>query len=286
MQSDPFEVNRREDLQISVRPIETTRFPILVVDDVYRDPYALREFALSLPYEPLGADNPGARAEVRNESTICPVRRLVQQHLGEAYGWLSPSANLAKQTGARFHRMHYPGAAASSEVRMPHIDSVMLAGVVYLNPPEQCRGGTAFFRHRDTGIVDWRVRTREAVAPATAQAAMALGFGDDYRRGLYEGRWRDYDELRSLIFDGPQGPRNFMSRGSTDWIRIDAVEMRWNRLVCFPGFVFHTSDYDPSWFGTTAEAGRLIQNFLFYWPMAADTEGAPEPVVSKNSNDA
>lgn len=275
MQPDPFVLNRPEELSIQVRPIATTRFPMLIVDDVYRDPHAVRELALALPYEPLGANNPGARAEVASKSAIGEVQRLVQQHVGEAYGWQGVDDEVAARTGARFHRMEYPGAASSSDVGMPHIDTVMLAGVVYLNLPDQCRGGTSFFRHRTTGIAEWRVRTTEPVAPAAARAAMTLGFGDDFRRGVQEGRWQSYDELRALIFDGPEGPRDFMSDGSDDWIKIDEVEMRWNRLVCFPGFVFHTSHCHPSWFGTTAETSRLIQNFLFYWPLAARTEEHP-----------
>ena len=272
MKTDPFALNPPEEQQVCVRPIETTRFPMLIIDNVYRDPHAVRELALSLPYEPLGAGNPGARAEMASAPAIAQVRRMVQQHVGEAYGWLDLDADVMVQNGARFHRMRYPGACPSSEVRMPHIDSVILAGVVYLNLPEHCRGGTTFFRHRATGIAEWRVRTEEPVAPAAVRAAMAMGFDDDYRRGAQEGRWRDYDELRGMIFDGPQGPRKFMAEGGPDWVQIDAVEMRWNRLVCFPGFVFHTSHYDPSWFGDDPEASRIIQNFLFYWPMAAHVE--------------
>ena len=207
MQSDPFVLNRPEDMHVCVRPIATTRYPLLIIDDVYRDPHAVRELALSLPYQPLGANNPGARAEVAADAAIGALRRLVHQHVGQAYGWEELDDGVVAHTGSRFHRMLYPGAASSSEVRMPHIDSVMLAGVVYLNLPEHCRGGTAFFRHRPTGIAEWRVRTREAVAPAAVRAAIELGFDEDYRRGVYEGRWRDYDELRALIFDRPEGPR-------------------------------------------------------------------------------
>ena len=94
----------------------------------------------------------------------------MQQHVGEAYGWQGLDAGVSAQTGARFHRMSHPGAAAWSEARAPHIDTVMLAGVVYLNLPEQCRGGTAFYRHRATGIAEWRVRTADSVAPAAARA--------------------------------------------------------------------------------------------------------------------
>jgi hypothetical protein len=170
--------------------------------------------------------------------------------------------------------MRCEGADPDPDVRMPHVDQVMLAGVVYLNLPEHCKGGTTYFRHRDTGIAEWRVRTTRAVDPVAVRAALRLGFDEDFRNGVRAGRWRDYDELRPLIFEG-QGSRDFMSDGGAEWDRIDAVEMRWNRLVCFPGYVFHTSHYHPSWFGTTEEAERLTQNLLYHWPGLEDT--APHP---------
>ncbi|MCH9687213.1 MAG: hypothetical protein K0V04_37610 [Deltaproteobacteria bacterium] len=268
MQSDLFALSRPEDLQVRVQPIETTRYPILIVDNVYRHPQAVRDFALSLPYTPLGAGGPGARADLPDTSTIGPLRRLVQQHVGDAYGWPLSTSDAPDPTGTRFHRMRSNADEGPPAVSMPHIDRVMLAGVVYLNLPQQCRGGTKFFRHRATGICEWRVRTAEAVAPSAVSAVMELGFDNDYRQGVLDGRWQDYDELRSMIFHGPEGPPDFMAEGSEDWIQIDAVDMRWNRLICFPGFVFHTSHYDPRWFGSAPGDGRLIQNLLCYWPMA------------------
>ncbi len=92
------------------------------------------------------------------------------------------------------------------------------------------------------------------------RAVMNLGFDADFRRGVREGRWSGYDELRPRVFDGPPGPSDFMANGGPDWSRIDAVEMKWNRLVCFPGFAFHPSHYDPSWFGAEPETDRVIQN--------------------------
>lgn len=277
MGSDIFAINW-ESLRVSVRPIATTRFPMIVVDDVYRDPHAVRALALSLPYVALGAGNPGGRAEVRGGHDLTGSSQLVQQLLGEAYGRVVPDVDADGNPATRFHRMRCEGADPDPDVHMPHVDQVMLAGVVYLNLPEHCRGGTAYFRHRETGIAEWRVRTERPVDPVAIRAALGLGFDEDFRRGVGDGRWRDYDELRPLIFEGPRGPRDFMSNGSSMWDRIDAVEMRWNRLVCFPGFVFHTSHYHPSWFGTTDEEERLTQNLLYHWPGLRDASPRPRDV--------
>src|SRR5689334_16701180 len=36
-----------------------------------------------------------------------------------------------------------------------HFDRWRWVGVLYLNPPEQCQGGTSFFRHKRTGFERW-----------------------------------------------------------------------------------------------------------------------------------
>ncbi|MCR9161125.1 MAG: DUF6445 family protein [Nannocystaceae bacterium] len=263
---DTFELNAPDDLRSEVRPIAGTRFPLLVVDNIYKRPEAVRELALSLDYEALGPKSPGGRASCPSDRVVRDLAEVIEHHVGDLYGWSSSQVHPEAPVSSRFHRMRCKGATSGSRVTMPHIDTVMLAGVVYLNLPDQCRGGTAFFRHRGTGVTQWRVRTRWEVAPNAARAAVDLGFDEVYREGLRAGRWRSYDELRARIFDAPSGEENFMSEGGPHWEQIDRTEMRWNRLICFPGFVFHTSLYDPSWFGDTPQSDRVIQNLLLNWP--------------------
>ena len=99
------------------------------------------------------------------------------------------------------------------------------ASVLYLNPPEQCQGGTAFWRHRHLGITE--LPKREGLAE--------MGV-DSY--GFYkhiEEDWKKQDL----------------------WEQIDFVPMKWNRFITYPTSLFHSRfPFEAS--GSGPKDGRLI----------------------------
>jgi hypothetical protein len=99
------------------------------------------------------------------------------------------------------------------------------ASVLYLNLPEQCAGGTAFWRHSALGMD--RLLTREELA--------ARGMNPDHFYQLMNREWRD------LKF----------------WEQADFVPMRFGRFVTYPTCLFH-SRYPFEGFGNGADNGRLI----------------------------
>jgi hypothetical protein len=105
---------------------------LTIVDDVYDDPEKMRDAALRLDYP---VPVPDANYAGRNSSRLSWVAG--EQLFGateRAHGALR--LTLAGDTG-RY---------------CVHVDiGVDWSGVLYLNHPEQCRGGTSFFRHRSTG---------------------------------------------------------------------------------------------------------------------------------------
>jgi hypothetical protein len=74
------------------------------------------------------------------------------------------------------------------------------AAVYYLTPPEHCQGGTAFWQHRSTG-------------------------------------------LERLPVDSDAGTLALLGRDGQDqsaWNLVGLVGMKWNRLVLYPGDLFHS----------------------------------------------
>lgn len=103
-------------------------------------------------------------------------------------------------------------------------------GILFLNPPEQCRGGLAFWKHRPYG---WETH------PTGEQLQ---------RQGL-----TDTPELwKSIYRDGFE---------EWKWEMTDYVPMAWNRLVLFHSPRFH-SRYPQKTFGTELENARLIRVFF------------------------
>jgi hypothetical protein len=129
---------------------------------------------------------------------------------------------------------------------MPHSDGLDVAGVIYLNPPGQCRGGTAFYRHRRSGLS----ALPTAVEPAVAELM---------RR---EGLWT-LGQFAAWIMSPPaDGPRGFITGSTTDWELTALVPMRFNRLVLYNGRLFHSGYLDDGWFGETPARRRLTLNLF------------------------
>ena len=112
-----------------------------------------------------------------------------------------------------------------------HIDQSHWSGILYLSRPEDCRGGTEFYRHLPTGTD--RV-------PMTEDQLRAAGYDS-------------YDELQRDILD-----RDALDRSK--WELTMTVPMRYNRLVLLQPHYWHTSG--PG-FGDRIENGRLVYLMFF-----------------------
>jgi len=81
------------------------------------------------------------------------------------------------------------------------------AGVLYLNTPEQCHGGTAFWRHRESHL--------EELPSASSE--------DFYAKLNRNGQHEDF------------------------WEMVGLVSMKFNRFVCYPSKLFHSRYPKDCW---------------------------------------
>jgi hypothetical protein len=108
-----------------------------------------------------------------------------------------------------------------------HSDDIcaQYASVLYLNTPEQCYGGTAFWRHK-LKIID-RLPSRNELTNQQIDA-------DRFYKSMDQ-EWK----VLSL------------------WEQIHLVPMKWNRFITYPTCLFH-SRYPFAGFGKGPQDGRLI----------------------------
>jgi Family of unknown function (DUF6445) len=108
-----------------------------------------------------------------------------------------------------------------------HSDDICakFASVLYLNPPEQCLGGTAFWKHKTRGI--------DRLPPKAELTAR----GED-ADAFYRTMDREWKELQH-------------------WEQIGLVPMQFNRFITYPTCLFH-SRYPFEAFGSGPKDGRLI----------------------------
>lgn len=112
-----------------------------------------------------------------------------------------------------------------------HVDHCDWGGILYLNLPEQCEGGTCFWRHTSTGLEKWPDRdTVLDILPFLDGKTVWEYFVDQ------EGKYRDR------------------------WTQAFFLPMKYNRLVLFRGSFFHSQAHA---FGERVEDARLTQLFFF-----------------------
>ena len=174
---------------------------ITAFDNYLRDPHKWRAKALAATYR-----------DVEATGAIFP-------NIGE----IPPEMILPGQLS--FFRLTLPDDILPTYI---HNDSAMAktTGILYLNLPSQCEGGTAFWKHKESGLTS---------APTPADLEV---LGADY--------------VQKLVEDGLQEDR---------WEQTGLVDMRFNRLLVFDSALWHSPWPRKGW-GSDISNGRLIQVFF------------------------
>ena len=118
----------------------TKRLPSLMIfDDFYGSPMAIREHALSLPFGVKG-NFPGVRTDITKGSDNKATKLLFEYLIGEKITWWPEEYNTAFQ---------YTTAKDESWI---HYDTTHWAGVIYLTPDAPLDSGTAIYRNKESKI--------------------------------------------------------------------------------------------------------------------------------------
>lgn len=193
---------------------------LVIIDDFFDNAAELRRAALRLDYPPNEAPFPGRNSFQR--INIPGLAEEVSHILDEPLRPLNPPQS---------HGKFRVTLAADEGKAKVHIDPAYWSGILYMSKPEDCQGGTDFFRH---------IRTNTDRAPTAAAELEALGYAS------YEAMHTDIIREDSL--------------NDAAWERTMRVPMRFNRLVLLRPWLWHTAS--PG-FGDTLENGRLIYVMFF-----------------------
>ena len=206
---------------------------LAVIDDFYPDPWTVRAVALSLPYADAKSDKEKVYYKGLLTSPYHPYAgvgiELIAQAIGRVVSLSTPVAEfrllLARADTGDFGRtwIHSDTSAAR------------YAAIVYFNPPDQCQGGTAFYRHREFGWDHMPDPRSHAIGQIAAETGMSF-----------------VDVLEKISADGFDI--------ESKWDLIMQVPMQFNRCIVFDSRQFHARTGS---FGTSYRDGRLTQNFFF-----------------------
>jgi hypothetical protein len=193
---------------------------VYIIDDFLGDPEAVRARALGLTYSIKG-NFPGRDS----------VERFAIDRLDDAVSSIMRQQFQAQTQDEYAHGRCRLTLASDDAIPGVHVDPSNLSGILYLSRPEDCAGGTEFFRH---------IRTGTDRLPMRPEELKALGYSS-------------YGELHRDIV-GKDG------RDRSKWQHEMTVPMRFNRLVLLQPQYWHTSG---TGFGDSVENGRLVYLMFF-----------------------
>ncbi len=216
------------NISVRLRRIGAEQQPLLVVDDVLADPWAMVDAARAAAfYRPPHTNYPGLNANLP-EAYYRTVVTALRGPIEAAFG---VSASAVLKFFGFFALATTPVEAATPVQTIPHLDAPdpnRLAMVHYF-----CRGdfgGTGFFRHEATGFESVDASRTDAYA-AAMQAELA----------------RD----RRATFAGADTP---------GYALIDQADAVFNRLVVYRGHVLHAGLLGQGGGAADPASGRLTAN--------------------------
>ena len=201
--------------------------PLVVIDNFYENPDAVRKEAISSKYmPPIHGNFPGQTAFVppETQSKVIPfVIAMAESYMAESLDVKIPVD--IESTECYYQIIDKPWHKAPPAFRVPHVDYrfqrgiVTIPALVYLNLPDQCYGGTAFYKDSQTG-------------------------------------------LHSI--NSPAQFHKVYTSGENTWERHNYIPMRYNRLIMYDGNMMHTADIPPGRFGEELENCRMTQNIFLH----------------------
>jgi hypothetical protein len=224
--AEPFALNPQAQVHIETL---SSGCPVMVVDDFYADPLAVRALGLAGRYDSSLAYYPGLHSSITREHQG-PLHLALSNLLAVLGSLQCRPADISSD----FSIVTTPAREMLAKQKHPHVDGVPLAGVVYLNPDFEI--GTSFFRHRPTGQAFVR-----SLAEQQAYSAWMDAFGDQQQPATY-----------AIAQDD----------GGGAWEHLHSVAGRFNRLVMYPGTAFHSIAMRDVVHNLSLDSARLTQRFF------------------------
>jgi elongation factor P hydroxylase len=227
-EKEVFEVN--PDLEANVHVVGPEEIRVVVIDNFYKNPDMVRDLTLSIPpteNSKIMAGTPGTRVFGHYDfETLYPIFRHVFRNV-----YTELTKDVSDDQIYESVRTTPFCVNINQSVNLPpvtpHIDdrdSMLFAAGIYLNTPEECSGGTSFYMLNGKQTI-----TNEDIGQWLKS----------------QGREKFWDHYITDTDDVP------------DWELLSVAEMKYNRLVMYPGNVVHTAYMKPDTF--TGDLYRLIQ---------------------------
>lgn len=206
-EQETFAVN--EELNARVEVMGWQEFPIVYIDNFYKNPDKVRNLALRCPptnNPRICGGVPGTRVDMN--MNLDHMHEVWKSIADNVYGLKMGEVNTFDQACLQVP-FSVNVTQSKDRVRLPHIDYPFgsdgrgWAGLIYLNKNKECQGGTAFYNYKGNQV-------------------------DPSQDGIWD--------------------KDFVSDSVGPWELIHLAEMKYNRMIFYPDSVLHGAYDKPGFF--------------------------------------
>jgi hypothetical protein len=242
-----LELNDEDDMSFQLLHSKGNKYPILLVDNLYKDPEYVRDLGLDLHYT-----NEQASISLPTHD----FWEFLFRSFAHLYGF---SAKGLKDFGRPYFRYFLRDPSGPK----PLVSSNLLQGLISLSDEKKVQGRVNFFQHKELkieelvserGILEWILRAKEKrkggktfLDQRFVKMLMDMGLLSQYSVLRESGKVSSYENMIKEI------------SAEEKWELTQEIEMKFNRLVCFPGFLLHS-------FSEEMGKKMMYQNFSVTWP--------------------
>jgi hypothetical protein len=267
-----IKINEEKEFQIQVKRLGRKKNPILLIDNILANAQDVREFALEGRYLL-------ATKKYYYPGYICPctldgisyfLRWITKYFWKNVYNfdWEYSEADFYTIDAASFFAVFAP--RLDSQYINVHVDSMhWLAVIIYLGKKLEAKTSTAFWRHRPTNSESF---IQGEKIPLSIQKQIELYFdiklinksNDSFN--LYQDIYKIDNSITNHFFPA-------VSHGQ--WELLDSVEAKFNRLVVYPTWQWHSiafPNYQPP---ASLDEARISLNLFIPFPFRENDNTVP-----------
>jgi hypothetical protein len=222
-----------DELETNITNIPNTDHLIITIDNFLKNPDDLQEIFVNQVFEKTPNNKNGSPGWTSITNLKFNQIKLTSTYLSDNYFQIETRGDISFQ-----FNLFEGGMPCKYTSILPHIDQSLFAFQIYLNSPEDCYGGTNFYRHIESGLE----ANLEYIVP---------DFKKDEKYWLFKKHYMRINENNyNTILDSRQ-------IDSSLWELIHNVEMKYNRFVMYPSYLFHSAYIEKEWYKDVKRMGLM-----------------------------
>jgi hypothetical protein len=222
-----------DNLELQIITIPNTNHKILIIDNFLKNPEDLQQIASKQLFEKTPANKNGSPGWTSITNLKFDQITTTSKYLSDNYFDTFHNNKVSFQ-----FNLFEGGMPCKYTSILPHVDQSLSAFQIYLNNPEDCYGGTNFYKHIESES-DVNVEYLDSDFKKTESYHKF----DNYVKETSQNNY-------STILDSRQ-------IDSSIWELIQHIEMKYNRFVMYPSYIFHSAYIEKEWYQDTKRIGLV-----------------------------